>query len=108
MASGILGTADLVAGTLTTLYTVPSETFTVASVSIVNRGNVAVGVRVAVAEADTPTDAEWIEYDTTLDPKAILERTGLVLDASKKIVVYSTAVNVNAVAFGIETVAPSA
>lgn len=108
MASGILGKADLSSGTLTTLYTVPAETFTVASVSIVNRGNVAVGIRIAVAEADTPTDAEWIEYDTTLDPKAILERTGIVLDASKKIVVYSTAVNVNAVAFGIETVAPSA
>lgn len=108
MATGILGTADLVAGELTTLYTVPVETFTVASISIVNRGNIAVGIRIAVAEADTPTNAEWIEYDTVLDPRAILERTGLVLDATKKIVVYSTAVNVNAVAFGIETVAPSA
>lgn len=108
MATGILGTADLVAGELTTLYTVPDETFTVASISIVNRGNIAVGIRIAVAEADTPTNAEWIEYDTVLDPRAILERTGLVLDATKKIVVYSTAVNVNAVAFGIETVAPSA
>lgn len=108
MATGILGTADLVAGELTTLYTVPIETFAVASISIVNRGNVAVGIRIAVAEADTPTNAEWIEYDTILDPRAILERTGLVLDATKKIVVYSTAVNVNAVAFGIETVAPAA
>lgn len=108
MATGILGTADLAAGTLTTLYTVPSDTFTVASVSIVNRGNNAVGIRLAVAATDTPTNAEWIEYDTTLDPKAILERTGIVLDETKKIVVYSTAVNVNAVAFGIETVAPSA
>lgn len=108
MASGILGAEDLASGTLTTLYTVPSETFCVASVNIVNRGNVAVGIRIAVAAADTPTNAEWIEFDTTLDPKAILERTGIVLDATKKLVVYSTAVNVNAVAFGIETIASSA
>lgn len=108
MASGILGKADLAAGTLTTLYTVPVETFTVASISIVNRGNIAVGIRIAIAEADEPTNAEWLEFDTILDPRAILERTGIVLDATKKIVVYSTAVNVNAIAFGIETVAPSA
>lgn len=105
MATGILGTSDLAAGTLTTLYTVPAGTFAVTSVSIVNRGNNAVGIRLAVAADDTPTNAEWIEFDTTLDPKAILERTGIVLDATKKLVVYSTAVNVNAVAFGIETVA---
>lgn len=108
MSSGILGTEDLAAGTLTTLYEVPAETFTVASINIVNRGNAPIGVRIAVAALDTPTDAEWIEYDTTLDPKAILERTGIVLDATKKIVVYSTAVNVNAVAFGIETQAATA
>lgn len=108
MATGILGAEDLAAGTLTTLYEVPAETFCVASLSVVNRGNVAAGIRIAVAVNDTPTDAEWIEFDTILDPRGVLERTGIVLDATKKIVVYSTVVNVNAVAFGIETVAPTA
>jgi hypothetical protein len=103
MATGILGTEDLAAGTYTTLYTVPIEYFCVASVSIVNRGNTACGVRIATAVADTPENAEFIEYDTVLEPKAILERSGIVLDADKKLVVYSTSVNVNAVAFGIET-----
>lgn len=103
MATGILGTEDLAAGTYTVLYTVPADYFCVASVSIVNRGNTAVGIRVATAAADTPTNAEFIEYDTVLEPKAILERSGIVMDADKRLVVYSTAVNVNAVAFGIET-----
>lgn len=106
MASGILGTpADLAAGTYTTLYTVPASTFAVASVSIVNRSNTALTVRLAVAEASTPTNAEFIEYDSTLAPKAILERTGIVMQAGKLLVVYSSAVNCNAVVFGIETAA---
>jgi hypothetical protein len=106
MASGILGTpADLAAGTYTTLYTVPASTFAVASVSIVNRSNTALTVRLAVAAASTPTNAEFIEYDSTLAPKAILERTGIVMQAGKLLVVYSSAVNCNAVVFGIETAA---
>ena len=39
MASGRLGKADLVASTDTVVYTVPADTFTVATVSICNRGN---------------------------------------------------------------------
>jgi hypothetical protein len=108
MATGILGTADLAAGTLATVYTVPDDTFCVASVSVVNRGNTSIGIRLAVAATDTPTDAEWLEFDTPLDAKGVLERTGMVLQAGKKIVVRSTAINANAVAFGIETSVPAA
>lgn len=104
MASGILGTpADLTAGTYVTLYTVPASTFAVCSVSIVNRSNTALTIRLAVADASTPTNAEFIEYDSTIAPKAILERTGIVMQTGKLLVVYSSAVNCNAVVFGIET-----
>ena len=108
MASGILGTpADLLAGTYTTLYTVPASTFSVASISIVNRGNTTLAIRLAVTTqvSGTPLNAEFIEYDSSIAPKGILERTGLVLEAGRKLVVYSSAVNCNAVVFGIETAA---
>jgi hypothetical protein len=106
MASGILGTpADLAAGTYTTLYTVPTDTFSVVSVSIVNRSNTALTIRLACSALSTPTNAEFIEYDSTIAPKAILERTGIVLQAGKLLVVYSSAVGANAIAFGIETAA---
>ncbi len=106
MPSGILGTpADLSAGAYTTLYTVPANTFAVCSVSIVNRSNTALAIRLAVSDTSTPTNAEFLEYDSTLAPKAILERTGIVLQAGKLLIVYSSAVNCNAIAFGIETAA---
>lgn len=104
MATGVVGTpTDLSAATDTTIYTCPEDTFCVASVNIVNRTSSSVTVRVAVASADTPTNAEYIEYESTILPNGVLERTGLVLQAGKKIVVRSSAINVNAIAMGIET-----
>lgn len=105
MASGILGTADLAAGVYTTVYTVPAATFAVASVSIINRSNTALTIRLAISNTSTPGNAEFIEYDSTIAPKGILERTGIVVQAGKLLIVYSSAVNCNAVVFGIETAA---
>jgi hypothetical protein len=103
MATGRLGTADLAAATDTTVYTCPTTTFAVVTVSVCNRGASAANVRVAVASTATPTDAEFIEFDTSLSAKGVLERTGVVMDAGKLLVVRSSAVGVNAVVYGIET-----
>lgn len=107
MASGRLGAEDLTAATNTTLYTVPAETFTIASVSFCNRGNQALTVRLAVADLATPANAEYIEYDTEIPPKGVLERTGIALGAAQKLVVRSSAANCSAVGFGVETPLPA-
>ena len=103
MATGRLGTADLAAVTNTTVYTCPADTFAVVTVSVCNRGASAANIQLAVCDTATPGNDEYIEFDTSLSAKGVLERTGVVLDAGKLLVVRSSAVGVNAVVYGIET-----
>jgi hypothetical protein len=103
MPTGILGQAALSAATNTTIYTVPATTFTVMSVSILNRGNTVASVRVALAAAATPTNAEWIEFDAQIGPNGVLERTGIMMNAGRLLVVSANTANVSVTAFGIET-----
>ena len=106
MATGRLGTANITSTADTTIYTVPSSTFAVVSVSICNRNSTtAATIRVAIASSATPSVAEYIEYDTSLVASGVVERTGLVMDAGKILVVTvsSATPTVSVVAMGIET-----
>jgi len=105
MATGRLAANDLGAATLTTIYTCPVDTYAVASVTICNRGTDSTAISIAIADVDTPTNAEYIEFETDLLAKNVLERTGLVLAADQKIVVLSSQASVSAVVVGIETTA---
>lgn len=107
MATGRLGTANITtASTNTTVYTVPASTFSVVSVNIVNRSSSATAqIRLAVSSSATPTIDEWIEYDSSLVANGVLERTGIVVDAGKLVVVNTPTASptLSVMVYGIET-----
>ena len=106
MATGRLGIANITTTADTTLYTVPANTFSVVSVNVVNRSSSATAeIRIAVASSATPTPAEYIEYDADIVANGVLERTGIVMDTGKLIVVSTPTATpaLSVVVMGIET-----
>lgn len=103
MATGRLAAEDLTGAALTTVYTCPVDTYTVATLNLCNRGTETSLVSVAIATTDSPDLGEYVEFETTLLSKNILERTGIVLAADQRIVVLSSQASVSAVVVGIET-----
>jgi len=108
MANGILGSAALSAVTYTPIYLVPAATFSVATVSICNKNATSITVRLAIAKTD-PTGAtlpaadDYLEYETEILPNGVLERTGVVIDASRQIYAYSSSADTAVMVYGIET-----
>jgi hypothetical protein len=103
MATGRLGVQDLTADTDTTVYTVPVGTYAVANVSITNRNEAAISMKLAMATTGIPTDEEWVEWNTIIIPNGVFERTGLVMQGGLNIVVNTNASNVGVTVYGIET-----
>ncbi|MBK8752358.1 MAG: hypothetical protein IPL99_12245 [Candidatus Competibacteraceae bacterium] len=84
------------------LYTVPAVKHASFTVSYCNQGTAVAKVCLALSTTATPQPCDWIEYETALNGKAVLERTGLALSAGQKIFVCSTKATVSVVIYGIE------
>ena len=103
MASGILGQASLSLDTDTTVYTVPASTLAVININIVNRSSAnPASVRVALASTSLPTNSEYIEYDALIPPLGVLERTGVAIQAAKRIIIRSSTNDCSVSVYGLE------
>lgn len=103
MATGILGRSAPSATTNTTVYTVPAGKIASFTISVCNTNDTVRGVvRIALSTSGTPAAGDWIEYDASIIPLGVLERSGLVANAGTQVVVYSNVTNVNFVVYGFE------
>ena len=105
MATGILGQVECTTNNQV-VYTVPSSTFAVVTVSFTNRDTTNREIRLAITNDEQSLSAElwkYIEFDAELLPSGVLERSGLVVDAGQKIVVFANSTNVGVTVYGIET-----
>lgn len=100
--NGILGTFDLVANTNTVIYTNNYDIASIVVINLCNRGNQNNVVSIAISTSSTtPANAEWIEFQTGLGPREVIERTGIAVSPGRRIVVRSTLANVSAVCYGV-------
>jgi hypothetical protein len=103
MASGKLGSVLLPASVNTVVYAVPANTVATVNLNICNKGTVDVHIYVGLTEGTTWGLEDAIEYGIILGPKDVLERTGIVLQSGKSIMVSTNVANiVTAVAWGFE------
>lgn len=104
MATGILGQSAPAATTNTTVYTVPASTTSTFTVSICNTGSAAITARLAIAATGTPGASEWLEYNASIPASGVLERTGIVAQATENVVAYVSAATAAVSVYGFEEV----
>jgi len=105
MATGILGQAECTQ-TDEVIYEVPADTFAVVTVTFCNRATSNREIRLAVTDDENNLSTEawkFLEFNAELLPSGVLERSGIVLDAGKKVTVMANGITVGASVYGIET-----
>jgi hypothetical protein len=106
--SGIKSTTQLTSGSITTyslLYTVPTNYYGVYNISFTNTTSSNVNIRLVIGTSTTGSinASEVFEYQTTIVPYGVFERTGVVVTAGLNLIASSTGTAVNVNVYGIET-----
>lgn len=100
--TGTVGSWDLYEGIPQAVYVCNKTNASVINLNVCNRGNEATLISVAISNSATaPTNAQWVEYQSSLMAKGTLERTGILINPGQYLIVKSSKRYVNAVAWGI-------
>ncbi len=93
MAAGLMGNAVLAAAANTTVYTVPATVqYAEVDISVLNPTASDAQIEVAIAKADSPTQAEYIEKGViAFKSGGVVTRVGVLMGPGEKVVVKSTA-----------------
>ena len=97
-----LAAADLVATTNTTVYTVPANRRAVFTVSLCNRDGSATRLVRLALQNGALSNSDYIEYDATLPPGGVLERSGIMLTGGQVLMARADGGNVSCVVYGLE------
>lgn len=95
------GKAVILAATTKPVFTAPANKAYSVNINICNRSTSPVKVRLAIGSS-SPLDAEFIEYDATIDPSGVLERTGRRVYPSEVVTVYADAAGLSVRVEGYE------
>jgi hypothetical protein len=104
MPTGILGKAQLTGSGANTLYTVPSSKVASLTINVLNTDS-SLTSKVSLALAANAANVamnEYIEYNANIPPNGILERTGIVIDATKSVVANSVSNTIVVMVYGYE------
>ena len=92
MATGTIANGTLTQNVETAVYTVDATNprgYAVVSVQLLNAGTSDANIRIALHDG-TVTGGDYLEYDTTVVPKGLVERTGVVVGAGQSISCWCT------------------
>jgi hypothetical protein len=100
--TGILGGWELFGGIPQAVYVCDKTESSVVNVNVCNRGNVATRISMAISDSTSiVNDAGWFEYESLLVPKGTVERTGIVVNPGKYLIIKSSLSNTNAMVWGV-------
>ena len=103
MATGILGTWNLYAGTPQAIYVNNNDSPSIVSFNICNRNRVDIRLSAALStSATSPTNAEYLEYEAIVLGNGAFERSGIVVGPTQYLVIESSSANVTACCWGVE------
>lgn len=105
MATGKQAAVTPAANTDTTLYSPGGSVVSTSTVSICNTSASPVTIRLGLANGAVGTinwGTDAIEYESTLAPNQIIERTGIVYAGSQTLVCRASATGVSFIAYGFE------